>query len=129
MRAIDTNVLVRLIVRDDEAQASAAEAFVARGAWVSHVVLAEMTWVLASGYELSHGEIARAIEMLLNQQEVAIEDADVVEAALRHYRTRPSLGFADCLILEIARKAGHVPLGTFDRNLGRLDGVERLSGP
>lgn len=126
MRAIDTNVLVRLIVRDDETQTSAAEAFVARGAWVSHVVLAETSWVLASIYDLPHADIAGAIEMLLSQNEVTIQEAEVVEAALQHYRGRPSLGFSDCLIVEIARKAGHVPLGTFDRSLSRLPGVERL---
>jgi predicted nucleic acid-binding protein len=36
------------------------------------------------------------------------------------------LGFSDCLVLEVSRKAGHLPLGTFDRELGKLDGVQRL---
>ncbi len=47
--------------------------------------------------------------------------------ALDHYRKKPSLGFSDCLILEVARRAGHLPLGTFDRHFGKLDGVERLT--
>ncbi|PYM14383.1 MAG: PIN domain-containing protein, partial [Candidatus Rokuibacteriota bacterium] len=46
MRAVDTNLLVRLIVRDDVKQVSAADNFVDRGAWVSHLALAEATWVL-----------------------------------------------------------------------------------
>jgi predicted nucleic acid-binding protein len=50
----------------------------------------------------------------------------VVEAALANYRRKPSLGFSDCLVLEIARKAGHQPLGSFDKALSKLDGVERL---
>ena len=50
MRAVDTNVLVRLIVRDDDEQASAADEFVAAGAWVPHLVLAEALWVLTSVY-------------------------------------------------------------------------------
>jgi predicted nucleic acid-binding protein len=41
-------------------------------------------------------------------------------------QNKPTLGFSDCLILEIARKAGNLPLGTFDRALGRLDGVNKL---
>lgn len=126
MRAIDTNVLVRLITRDDEKQVSAAEAFVARGAWVSHLVLAETTWVLGAAYELAHADIATAVEMLLHHQNLTVQDAEVVEAALQQYRDKPSLGFSDCLVLEIARKAGHVPLGTFDRTLGKLNDVERL---
>ncbi len=49
-----------------------------------------------------------------------------VAVALEHYTRKPSLGFSDCLVLEIARKAGHTPLGTFDKNLGKLEGAERL---
>ena len=126
MRAVDTNVLVRLITRDDEDQITAAETFVRKGGWISHLVLAETTWVLTSAYELGHDQIATAIEMLLNHAELTVQDADVVAAALEQYRNRPSLGFSDCLVLEIARKAGHLPLGTFDRALGRLEGAERL---
>lgn len=126
MRAVDTNVLVRLVTRDDEVQTTSAEAFVTKGAWVSHLVLAETTWVLSSAYDLDHGAIATAVEMLLNHRTLTVQDADVVAAALGRYRKRPSLGFSDCLVLEIARRAGHLPLGTFDRNLGKLDGAERL---
>ncbi|MCU1245675.1 MAG: hypothetical protein JWN02_1585 [Acidobacteria bacterium] len=126
MRAIDTNVLVRLITRDEEQQVASAEAFVSRGAWISHLVLAETTWVLAAAYELGHREIATVIEMLLNHEWLTVQNAEVAEAALQHYRRKPSLGFSDCLVLEIARKAGHQPLGSFDKALGKLDGVERL---
>jgi predicted nucleic-acid-binding protein len=126
MRAVDTNVLVRLITRDEDRQVEAAESFISRGVWVSLVVLAETTWVLSSAYELDHSQIAMAVEMLLNHQKVAVQDVEVVEAALERYRQRPALGFSDCLVLEIARKAGHLPLGTFDRTLSKLDGVERL---
>jgi predicted nucleic-acid-binding protein len=126
MRAVDTNALVRLITRDDEDQVTAAEAFVRKGAWVSHLVLAETTWVLLSAYELQHDQIATAIEMLLSHAEITVQDADVVLAAVEQYRGRPSLGFSDCLVLEIARKAGHLPLGTFDHGLGKLKGAERL---
>ncbi len=126
MRAVDTNVLVRLMARDDAAQAAAAEAFVAGGAWVSQVVLVETVWVLESVYGVDAKGRAKAIEMLLNHRELSLQDPDVVERALAHFRKRPSLGFSDCLVLEAARKAGHGPLGTFDRDLARVDGVELL---
>jgi predicted nucleic-acid-binding protein len=126
MRAVDTNVLVRLVTRDDDDQVASAEAFVDKGAWVSHLVLAETTWVLSAAYDLDHAAIATAIDMLLNHNSLTIQDADVVAAALDHYRRKPSLGFSDCLLLEIARKAGHLPLGTFDKNLSKLNGAERL---
>lgn len=126
MRAVDTNVLVRLVTRDDERQVLAAEQFVEKGAWVSHLVLAEATWVLSSAYDLEHSDIATAIEMLLNHKNLTVQDADVVAAALDAYRHKPVLGFSDCLVLEIARKAGQVPLGTFGKSLSKLEGVERL---
>ena len=126
MRAVDTNVLVRLITRDDAGQVAAAEAFVAPGAWVSHLVLAEATWVLTSVYDRGPEEIATAVKMLVNHHNLTLQDSDTVTAAVERFRKRPALGFSDCLVVEIARKAGHVPLGTFDRNLGKLDGAERL---
>ena len=126
MHAIDANVLVRLATRDDAKQVAAAEAFVARGAWVSHLVLAETIWVLSAVYELSSREISRAVEMFLNHRHLSLQESETVAAALEHYRRKPSLGFSDCLILEVARRAGHVPLGTFDRDLAKLDGTQKL---
>jgi len=126
MRAVDTNVLVRLLARDDRRQTAAAESFVSKGAWVSTLVLMEATWVLTAVYDLTHGEIVTAVEMLLHHRDLTLQDPDSVAAALEQYRKRPALGFSDCLILETARKAGHIPLGTFDRNLSKLDGAEGL---
>jgi|SRR5437773_12387020 len=126
MRAVDTNVLVRLATRDDDKQVAAAENFVARGAWVPHLVLAEMTWVLSAVYDLDAVAIATAVEMFLNHEHLTLQDSDVVAAALVHFRKKPSPGFSDCLVLEVARKAGHLSVGTFDRELGRLDGAQRL---
>lgn len=126
MRAIDTNVLVRLLVRDDRRQIDAAEKFVGKGAWVSHLVLVETLWVLDAVYDRSAEQIGSAAEMLLAHAELTLQDADVVAAALSQFRARPALGFSDCLVLESARKAGHLPLGTFDRQLAKLDGTQRL---
>ena len=126
MRAVDTNVLVRLVVRDDRAQVNAAEEFISSGAWVSHLVLAETSWVLYAAYRLNADQIAAAVDMLLSHKKLIMQDPDLVAGALNQFKKRPSLGFSDCLILEIARKAGHSPLGTFDRDLAKLNGTERL---
>ena len=64
--------------------------------------------------------------MLLNHRDLTIQDADVVASALAHFRNRPVVDFSDCLLLEIARKAGHLPVATFDRNFAKLDDVQRL---
>lgn len=126
MLAIDTNVLVQLVARDDAGQVNAAEQFVSKGAWISQLVLAETLWVLDCVYELSRKQIATAVQMLLNHQDLTLQDAEVVALALDHYRSRPGIDFSDCLVLEIARKAGHLPVATFDRNFAKLGDVQRL---
>ena len=126
MRAVDTNVLVRLMTRDDSRQVALAEAFVARGAWVPQLAIAEATWVLASVYDRDSDAIATAVEMLLSHEHLTVQDAEVVAASIIQFRRRPSVGFSDCLMLEVARKAGHMPLGTFARDLARLDGAQRI---
>jgi predicted nucleic acid-binding protein len=126
MRAVDTNVLVRLITRDNPKQVAAAEAFVGGGAWVPHLALAEATWVLASVYERDADAVATAAEMLVNHQHLALQDEETVIAAVRQFRSHPAVGFSDCLMVEVARKAGHGPLATFDKQLGRIDGAQRL---
>ena len=126
MRAVDTNVLVRLLTRDDPKQLGVAEAFVEQGAWVSVLALAEATWVLVAVYERTPAQVALAVEMLLNHQHLTLQEPEAVTAALETFRRRPTLGFSDCLLLELARKARHLPLGTFDRNLAKVDGATKL---
>ena len=70
--------------------------------------------------------VATAVDMLLNHRDLTLQDAEAVEAALEQYRAKPAVSFSDCLVLEVARKAGHLPLGTFDRDLAKLDGAQRL---
>jgi predicted nucleic-acid-binding protein len=126
MRSVDTNALVRLITRDDSRQALSADAFVAKGAWVSLLALTEAIWVLAAVYKCNSKSLATAVEMLLHHEHLVLQDADAVAGALDLFRSRPSLGFSDCLMLQIARKAGHLPLGTFDRGLGKAEGALKL---
>jgi predicted nucleic-acid-binding protein len=126
MGAADTNVLLRLLVRDNARQTSAADAFVAHGVWVSILALAETVWVLDSVYGRTPAALAEAIEMLLNHRSLTVQDADAVSAALDLFRSRPTPGFSDCLMLQLARKAGNPPLGTFDRSLGKVEGARKL---
>ena len=126
MRAVDTNVLIRLIVRDDPDQVADAEAFVAQGAWVSLLVLAETVWVLESVYGLSRHQIGTVLGMLVEHDRMTLQHVDAVQRAHLAFERHPSVGFSDCLIVEAARKAGHVPVGTFDKAMSRLDGAQRL---
>ena len=126
MRAVDTNVLVRLLTRDEPRQAAVADAFVQHGAWVSVLALAESVWVLAAVYERDAAQVARAVEMLLNHERLTLQEPEAVAAALDTFRRRPALGFSDCLLVELARRAGHLPLGTFDRDLRKVNGAVKL---
>ena len=126
MRAIDTNVLVRLLVRDDPEQVARAEAFVAHGAWVSLPVLVETVWVMQSVYGLNRRRIGTVVGMLVEHEYLTLQDEDVVRKAHATFSGTRSTGFSDCLVVEIARKAGHVPVGTFDTKMSRVDGAHRL---
>lgn len=126
MRAVDTNILVRLLARDDARQLAIAESYIRNRVWVSTLALAETIWVMRDLYGRSPAALMNAIEMLLQNADLVIQDSDAVTAALKLFRARPALGFSDCLILELARKAGHLPFGTFDRKLAQVEGTERL---
>jgi predicted nucleic-acid-binding protein len=126
MLAVDTNILVRLLARDDIKQAKLADQFIAKGAWVSHLVLAETLWVLTSAYDRSPSQLSAVLEILLAHESLVLQDADTVSAALTHFQSKPALGFSDCLVVEIARKAGHIPVGTFDNALSKLSNTHKL---
>ena len=110
----------------EQALAAAADIFIEQGAWVSILALAETTWVLAGPHGVHAPELAASLQLLLDHKNLTIQDSDAVEAALRLFRLKPSLGFPDCLMLELARKAGYLPLGTFDRKLSKMDGTQKL---
>jgi len=126
MRAVDTNVLVRILTRDDPKQVRAADDFVAAGAWVPLLALAEAMWVLTTVYARNAAQIGASVAQLLDHKDLVLQDREAVAAALEVFRSRRALGFTDCLLLEVARQTGHLPLGTFDRNLGKMEGAQRL---
>ena len=126
MNAADTNLLVRILTRDDPQQAAIADRFIQPGAWVSVVAVVEAIWVLRRIYAFDPSQLADAVELILQHEHLTIQDADIVSSALDLFRTNPATGFSDCVILEMARKHGHLPLGTFDRKLGKLSGAHKL---
>lgn len=126
MRSVDTNLLVRLFTEDDSKQAERAKQFVRPGAWVSHIALVETVWVLQSVYDRTRVEISRAIEMLLSNESVILQEPEVVATALKLFTESKGVGFSDCMMLCLARKAGHSPLGTFDIKFSKLDGVSLI---
>jgi predicted nucleic-acid-binding protein len=125
VKAIDAGVLLRLATRDDPGEVAAAEAFIAGGAWVSHLVLAEAVAALAGAYSLAPAQIADAVGILLEHERLSLQEPDVVAAALEVFRENPEVSYGDCLVLEVARKAGHLPLGTMRRDVD-LPGTRSL---
>ena len=115
-----------LLARDDVSQAQTADLAIAKGGWVSHLVLAESIGVLEAVYQRTPQQLASALSLLLVHETLVLQDSDVVNAALTHFVAKPSLGFSDCLVLEVARKAGHTPLLTFDKALSKLSGAHKL---
>ena len=128
MMGLDTNVLVRFLVRDDLGQHRRAVDLLARGPaegvvfFIGDIVLAELSWVLRSAYGLSRDEIARAVGALLEAEHLEFESADRVRRALDAYGEGRA-GFADHLLLERARDAGCESVATFDAALIRSPGV------
>lgn len=125
MIGLDTNVLLRFLVQDDQTQAERS-ARVIRQAVARHepivlnaVVLVEMAWVLGSSYEYSRGDIAAAFDDILDTDGLDIADRDAVRAAIEDYRTSKA-DFADALIGRLNRRAGCRDTLTFDRRLKPL---------
>jgi predicted nucleic-acid-binding protein len=132
MIGLDTNVLARLFVEDDIAQARLAREFVAaqctqqNPGFIDRVALCELVWVLASVHGYRRAEIALVIERLLSSRDLILEDAAAVRAALRMLKTRTS-DFADALIGEVNLTHGCDATATFDRQAAKLTGFIRVS--
>ncbi len=127
MIGIDTNVLVRFLVRDDTAQFERAQKLIRREAaaddpvFISLLVLLEMEWVLRSRYKLSKGEILNAFSGLLSSIEISFEDESSIEQALYVWKDSPAQ-FADCLIGARHRACGCRGTVSFDANALKLPG-------
>jgi predicted nucleic-acid-binding protein len=125
MIAIDTNVLVRLLVNDDEAQgARARAAFETEEIWIGTTVLLETFWVLRSVYDFDDIAIARAIEGALGLPKVQVENSERVKLALAAVADR--IDIADALHVATTPRDARA-FATFDQELARR-GKARL-GP
>ena len=131
MIGLDANVLVRLLTRDDEAQAAKARALVEQHAdedgalFVSDVVMAELAWTLDRAYSLGREDIARAIGALAGNATLGFESREVLRRAQEMFRNS-NAGFADCLIVAKAINAGCESLATFDKSMRALPGALAL---
>ena len=131
MIALDTNVLLRLLLRDDAAQAERAQALFDANAkrdgslFVSDVVLAELAWVLRSRYAMEPLLVAKALRALMGNATLAWQSPEAVADALALHEAG-SVDFADCLVTALAAAQGCEGVATFDRGMRSLPGVRLL---
>jgi predicted nucleic-acid-binding protein len=126
MIGIDTNVLVRYLVRDDQPQFERARKLINREldeefVLISLLVLLQTEWVLRSRYELMKTEIVAAFSSLLDTAELSFEDEPSVERAIYVWKDA-SADFADCLIGARNLRLGCRATATFDAKAMKIAG-------
>lgn len=131
MPALDANVLVRYVVRDDAAQLASAGRLI-RGCveagqtlYVPTTVVLELEWVLRSRYGLAKDEVIQVLAALFSAADLRIESEQPMEVALQLYREGRA-DFADCVHAALADHAGERPLWTFDKRAAAIDGARLL---
>lgn len=130
MIALDTNVLVRFLTQDDDAQFQVAAGVIegcTRDApgYVCREVMIELVWVLERAYKYSREEIAEALLSIITASQLSVENAQDVASVVNLYR-KEGYDFADLMIRQAAHRTEHRILKTFDQKLAMLDGVELL---
>ena len=136
MIALDTNVIVRYLVNDEEEQAEAARALLEgmtsdRPGFICREVAIEVVWVLERFYRFTRVQIADVLVELIATDSLVVEAAADIARAAVVYRGQAGVGFADLMILLAAARSGALPLYTFDRKLARMEGtilVEDVAG-
>ena len=131
MPGLDTNVIMRWLIDDDDAQTKlAARVFDAakiddEPLYVPGTVILELAWVLQSHYGHSDGELIRVLGALLETRELEIQNEGALEIALQRFALGTA-DFADCLHAALCRDADKLPILTFDRKASRLTEFQLL---
>ncbi len=131
MIALDTNILIRLLVRDDPGQTVLAERLLQEAAdageqcFISDPVLCEVEWVLESSYRARRGDVLAAMQELLSGDFFLFEDREILRQVMARYQESRA-DFSDCLIGAKARARGARTTFTFERVLAREQGFTRL---
>lgn len=129
MIGLDTNVLVRYLAQDDQAQSSAASSVVDaltedEPGFISLVVLVELCWVLRRAYRVPRVQVREVVTKLLDAAEIVVQESDAVRAAA----AQDGLGadLPDSLASVLGIRAGCRHTVTFDRSAARLPGMRLL---
>jgi predicted nucleic-acid-binding protein len=131
MASLDTNVLVRYLVQDDEHQLELARQLIEQQVqarktlYIPVSVTLELEWVLRSRYGFNKTTVTETYKSLLQSRELEFQSESAVEIALLYYKTH-TVDFADCLHTALAAQSTHTPLVTFDKKAARLPGTQGL---
>jgi predicted nucleic-acid-binding protein len=131
MASLDTNVLVRYLVQDDEHQLELARQLIEQQVqarktlYIPISVTLELEWVLRSRYGFNKVTVTETYKRLLQSRELEFQSESAVEIALLYYKTHTA-DFADCLHTALAGPSTHTPLVTFDKKAARLPGTRGL---
>lgn len=132
MPALDTNVLIRYVVRDDLAQLAAAKRLIrkcmseGRALFVPVTVALEFEWVLRASFGYGKDEVMEVLSNLFSAVELTFESERALEVALQLYR-ETGADFADCLHIALVAQAGQQPLWTFDKRAAKVVGAKSMS--
>jgi predicted nucleic-acid-binding protein len=132
MAALDTNILVRYLVKDDDQQLAAAKKIIQAAVragetlFVPITVTLELEWVLRTNFKLSKEQVTTTLSSLLASAELTFESEAAAEIALALYK-KCSADFSDCMHIALAHIAGESPLWTFDRAASKIDGAKLLT--
>ena len=131
MPALDTNVLIRFLVKDDPKQAGEVERFIHHYVgteatlFIPLSVTLETEWVLRSVYKFQKHSVMELFVNLLETRELNFQDEASVESAIFLYRDN-NVDFADCLHVATAFTHDHLPLMSFDKKAIRVEGIENI---
>jgi len=127
---IDTNLLVRYLINDDQKKADVVDNLLDRAIKgeariiVPSVVIAELVWVLESFYQLEADAILELVEAIVNTSGLDVTDKSTVISALRLYKNR-NIDFIDAWIIEFAKERGIKTIYTFDKkHFKDIEGIE-----
>jgi predicted nucleic-acid-binding protein len=130
MIGLDTNILVRYFIKDDPEQTRLAVNLIyslspTEPGWIGVAIFMELDWVMSNMLKVKTDRVVEIFDTLLASQELVVENADTVRAALQLYRSR-NADFSDCLIACSAKAAGCSRTVTFDRIAARDAGMELI---
>lgn len=131
MKGLDTNVIVRFLVRDDEQQWEIADRYIDetlqanQPCFVNNIVLCEVVWVLRTSYKLSREKLIETLEKMLKANLFTFENREAIEWAIGQMKSG-NADFSDYLIARLNQLAGCQETASFDTKLGRLEGIKLL---